>query len=263
MSPPLTPRNGDCHPSQPVPALDVLPMDRSRSDRAPSAVYDYVRTLVLEGTLAPGAVISQVALAAQLGVSRTPLREALRRLQQEGLVEAEPRRRARIAPFDPVDLERVYTSRMLYEPLGVAVTVPRLTEHDLETIEFALAEMREMAIIRDYPAWEGAHRRYHDALVMHSSDSLRNAIATFAAWGDRYRRYYQHAIPQAWEIGDHEHQAIAVACRAGDEREAAEQLAMHFGRTALALLARLAPEREPVEIRAALRLVTGRPAPGP
>jgi len=56
-------------------------------------VYERVRNAILDGRLAPGAVMSQVAMAQELGISRTPLREALRMLQSEGLVEGEPNRR--------------------------------------------------------------------------------------------------------------------------------------------------------------------------
>ena len=62
-------------------------------------VYERVRNAILDGQLAPGAVMSQVALAQDLGISRTPLREALRMLQSEGLVEGEPNRRVRVAPM--------------------------------------------------------------------------------------------------------------------------------------------------------------------
>src|SRR3984885_6529486 len=68
-------------------------------------VYERVRNAILDGQLAPGAVMSQVALAQDLGISRTPLREALRMLQSEGLVEGEPNRRVRVAPMTASDLE--------------------------------------------------------------------------------------------------------------------------------------------------------------
>lgn len=235
----------------------VAPMQRRNGERAPGLVHEYLRELILDGTIPPESVISQVKLARQLGVSRTPLREALRRLQQEGLVDAEPNRRARVTGFDADDLERVYTSRILYEPLGLSLTVPRLSAEHLHVIEDALEEMRRHAATGDYPAWEEAHRRFHRSLVMHASDSLKRTIATFADRGDRYRRLYQSAIPRAWEIGDSEHEAIVQACRARNEREAVLQLARHFGRTALALMARMIPERDPVEVRGALLLVTG------
>ncbi len=241
----------------PVGLEAVAALDRKPGERASGALYTHLRELILDGTIAPGTIISQVELARSLGVSRTPLREGLRRLQQEGLIEAEPNRRARVAAFDPADLEQVYMNRLLYEPLGLAITVPRLTAADVATLDAELAAMRRHAGAREYPEWEAAHRRFHRGLVVHAGDSLARAITTYADRGDRYRRLYQSAIPRAWEVGDNEHEAIVEACRAREQLEATTLLARHFGRTALSLLARLSPERDPVEVRTAMLLITG------
>src|ERR1700722_10486 len=87
-------------------------------------VYERVRTAILDGDLAPGAVMSQVALAEELGISRTPLREALRMLQSERLVEAEPNRRVRVAPMSPADLEELYVVRITLEAEALRLSVP-------------------------------------------------------------------------------------------------------------------------------------------
>ena len=68
-------------------------------------LHEYLREFVLDGTLTPGAKLSQVALADQLGVSRTPLSEVLRMLQEEGLVQTEPNQRTRVAGLDPRELD--------------------------------------------------------------------------------------------------------------------------------------------------------------
>jgi DNA-binding GntR family transcriptional regulator len=83
-------------------------------------VYARVREAILDGELAPGAVMSQVAVAGELGISRTPLREALRMLQSERLVEAEPNRRVRVAPMSAADLEELCIVRIALEagPVG-------------------------------------------------------------------------------------------------------------------------------------------------
>ncbi len=65
--------------------------------------YTRVRELILSGALAPGAVLPQAALAQQIGISTTPLREALRRLKQEGLVELDAHRDARVRPLDATE----------------------------------------------------------------------------------------------------------------------------------------------------------------
>lgn len=79
-------------------------------------VYERVREAILDGVLAPGTVMSQVALAEDLGISRTPLREALRMLQSEGLIEAEPNRRVKVAPMTPADLEELWMIRVTLVP---------------------------------------------------------------------------------------------------------------------------------------------------
>src|SRR6266498_5257024 len=78
-----------------VPGLRKVDLPEVR--QAIPALHAYLRQCVLDGTLTPGTKLSQVALADQLGVSRTPLREVLRMLQEEGLVEIEPNQRTRVA----------------------------------------------------------------------------------------------------------------------------------------------------------------------
>ena len=77
------------------------------------------------GSSPPGAVMSQVALAEELGISRTPLREALRMLQSEGLVEGEPNRRVRVAPMTRTDLEELCVMRVTLEAEAIRLSVPR------------------------------------------------------------------------------------------------------------------------------------------
>ncbi len=75
----------------------------------------------------PGTRLSQVALADQLGVSRTALPEVLRMLQEEGLVEIEPNQRTRVAGLDPQELDDVYASRILLETLALSMTLEEFT----------------------------------------------------------------------------------------------------------------------------------------
>lgn len=239
------------------PFADSLPL--RTDERAAAIVYERVRNMILEGELAPGAAISQVKLSAQMGVSRTPLREALRRLQQEGLIEAEPNRRARVVGFDPGDLELVYTSRILYESLAIGLTVPGLTPDEAEGIADALAAMRAAKARDDYADWDRAHKDFHRRLVSHADEKLFAAISSFAQRGDRYRRLYQRAVAGGWNLGDADHEMITNACLERRHRDASRELARHLARTALSLLANLRPEHDPSQIRAALQLITGAP----
>src|SRR6202162_6569657 len=94
---------------------DIHKVDLPEARQAIPHVHTYLRECILDGTLSPGTKLSQVSLAAQLGISRTPLREVLRMLQEEGLVEIEPNQRTRVAGLDPEELDAVYASRILLE----------------------------------------------------------------------------------------------------------------------------------------------------
>src|SRR6204780_5093373 len=104
-----------------VPGLHKVDLPEAR--QAIPALHAYLRECVLDGTLTPGTKLSQVALADQLGVSRTPLREVLRMLQEEGLVEIEPNQRTRVAGLDPQELDDIYASRILLGTLALSMTI--------------------------------------------------------------------------------------------------------------------------------------------
>src|SRR3954467_14981008 len=92
---------------------------RGNTRRNTEDVYLRLRELLLNGEIPAGTVLSQVKLARELGVSTTPLREAMRLLQAEGLLIAGPNRGSRVAPMDPKDIDAVYASRILIEALAI------------------------------------------------------------------------------------------------------------------------------------------------
>jgi DNA-binding GntR family transcriptional regulator len=217
-------------------------------------VYRELRTLILEGAIEPGAVVSQVSLASRLGVSRTPLREALRLLQHEGLIENAQRRRPRITPIEPAAIDALYAERISTEALGVTLTVPLLQKSDLDAIMSALSDMCTFTTNHQLDGWQASHLRFHQLLVIHAGPHLGANIASAAQRSQRYIRLCPQA-QQAWSASQPEHAAIAEACLQGDAVLAANLLARHLARSALSILAANAPEYEPRAVRAALRLI--------
>jgi DNA-binding GntR family transcriptional regulator len=218
-------------------------------------VYTQLREALLNGEIAPGTVLSQVKLARELGVSTTPLREAMRLLQAEGLLTAEHNRRSRVAPLDPKDIDAVYASRILFEALAIRLTVPGMTTADLQALRADLERMREAGDAQDLRAWEPVHRDFHRRLL-HGSESMERIIDPILDRSERYRRSSLFGSPaRTWELGNDEHEAIVAACESGDPQEAASLLARHLARSALTVLAKIAPEEDPVAVRAALDLV--------
>jgi DNA-binding GntR family transcriptional regulator len=217
-------------------------------------VYHELRTMILEGSLEPGAVVSQVSLAGRLGVSRTPLREALRLLQHEGLVESEQRRRPRITPIDPEGIDALYAERISTEALGITLTVPLFQKSDLDALAATLKDMSAFAANHQLDQWQASHLRFHQLLVIHAGNHLRAKITGSAERSQRYIRLCPQ-LQHAWSASQPEHAAIADACVQGDAAVAAHLLARHLARSALSILATHAPEYEPRTVRAALRLI--------
>jgi DNA-binding GntR family transcriptional regulator len=233
------------------------PLRPSDGPAAPN-LRSHLRGLILGGALQPGVVISQVELARSLGVSRTPLREALRMLQEEGLIEAEPNRRARVTRFDPADLDTVYGCRVMLESLACVLTVRTLSDVELKRLEDGLEAMAEHAEAQDIDRWQVAHRDLHRVLVSRANDQFGRTIA---AYQDRAERYWLMFIRANGSGGltmrDTEHRAIVEAAKQRDATQTAGLLARHLSRTALTLMAQLAPEHEPLTVRTALQFVSG------
>jgi DNA-binding GntR family transcriptional regulator len=238
-------------------AIDGGPADDSgqRASGSAAVVYEELRQAIIHGRLAQGAVLSQVDLARQFGVSRTPLREALRMLQAEGFVESELNRKVRVASFAVEDLEQLYAARIVLEALGVSQSVPMMTHEDFKHLHWALREMDRHAETRDLDAWEAPHTKFHRGLVAYSGQRTATMIRQLADGALRYRRVYVAEGPRAWSHTAVEHRAIVAACEARDASGAAAELARHLARTALTVIAMVDPSHDPAPVRAALALV--------
>lgn len=231
----------------------VPPLPRVPGDHAATAVHAHLRALILNGSIPPGAFLNQVELAPLLGVSRTPLREAIRMLQEEGLVVAEPQRRARVTGFDPEHLEAIYTQRVLLEGTATRVTATSAGDDDVAHLDALLDQMRTRAALQDLKSWEQAHRTFHLELVSGVGSHLTRAITNHMDRAEHYRLMHQATGPRAWASGAAEHAAIVDAYRRRDGDAAASELAAHLARTALSLIAQMAPTYDPVAIRSALK----------
>jgi DNA-binding GntR family transcriptional regulator len=220
-----------------------------------------LRDEILTGEIPVGAVLSQVQLAARLGVSRTPLREALRMLQAEGLVEAEHNRRVRVARFAIDDLEQVYATRIVLEALGARLTVPVLNDDEVGALRECLTEMTELERRRDAIGWERPHRRFHRQLVAHAGDQVLRIIDQLADHALRYRLLYVTGQRRSWAQANSDHERLVEACERRDAAATAELLARHYASTALTLVATVEPTHDPAPIRTALRTVLPLDAP--
>lgn len=244
---------------RPPPVAGIRPLDAPEARQAIAPLHAYLRECILDGTLTPGTKLSQVGLAEQLGVSRTPLREVLRMLQEEGLVETEPNQRTRVAPVDPAQLDDTYATRILVETLSLSLTLDSFGARQADEAERLLAAMAEASASGDLPAWFRDHAAFHRLLTAGGGPSLQRQVRVLADSSIRYIRVYQMAEPATWqEAGDAEHARILAAVRAEDGPAAVTELAGHLCGTATRVLAHCEPGYAPVAVPRAVELVTGR-----
>jgi DNA-binding GntR family transcriptional regulator len=197
--------------------------------QAPSVVslaYERIRALILSGDAGPGTRLGQVELAERFGVSRTPVREALRRLVGEGLVEFEDQRGFRVAAVEVDEVVRRLEVRLLLEPGAARLAARRASAEDLALIEAAIE--RE-ARARSAVTAHDASRDFH--VLVCAATGNRQLMATLASlWLPEVGRRLlarRRAIP-FWQEGDvAEHREILAALRARDGERAAELMERH------------------------------------
>jgi DNA-binding GntR family transcriptional regulator len=231
--------------------LPVEPTDDSDVRR----VHDRLRSAILTGELRPNEPISQVRLARTYGVSRTPLREALRLLEREGLILPERHRSARVAALGVADLEQIYALRITLECFGIQLSARLLDAAELDAARGELDAMTASAAADDFDAYERHHRAFHLALVQHGGLWLTTAVAQLRDYSERYRRVYSKRFRPHHTAA--EHAPILDAIARQDGPGASRLLAGHLARAALTLMASEDPAYDPVAVRTALRIARG------
>ncbi|MDT0566176.1 GntR family transcriptional regulator [Streptomyces sp. DSM 3412] len=215
-------------------------------------VHGRLRAMILNGELPPGSVLLQAEMARKLGVSRTPMREAFRLLQEEGLIDARPDQRARVRAVDPEDLDAVYGARIMLETLAVSMTAKSFTAVDIERMSDALKRMQGVTVDEHPDEWHAAHHEFHGIATQAVGPHLQRMLASLGEHSERYIRLAQLGAPATWGKAYAEHEALLEALSQSDPAEAARVVARHLARTALSVLADIAPEYEPAATRTAL-----------
>jgi GntR family transcriptional regulator, rspAB operon transcriptional repressor len=227
----------------------------SRDGQNVAQVHDRLRDEILRGNISAGETTSQVALARELGVGRTPLREALRMLQREGLVVSQPNRRVRIADLSAEDAEQLYIMRIALESVAIRLTVPRLGSDGIAELEGYMAQMDHYVKAADWQGFRTPHRAFHARLVNEAGERVAEMIAQLFDHAERYRLAYGGTTPPLWAQRRAEHRGILDAAAAGDANLAAERLVDHYARTAALIFAGLGNGDDPVRLRAAIAAV--------
>lgn len=193
-----------------------------------------LREAILSGRLRPGERIRQERVAAELGTSRIPVREALQQLQSEGLVTVTSHVGARVATLDLSELDEIYLVRERLEPLALGQSVPLLgpEEHAVLGGYIEQMEVRTGRVPRD---WVEIDRRFH--LMTYSAAPLSRLLQMIEGlWNasQQYRRAYT-LLPERVELAQAEHRLLLEAICRKDPDDAERISLMHIRRTRLTL----------------------------
>jgi DNA-binding GntR family transcriptional regulator len=242
-------------------SANIAPPDGA-ADQTVDRLHHALREQILNGRLSPGSPVSQVKLARAFEVGRTPLREALRMLQREGLVQAEFNRRIRVSPLSTSELEQIYAHRIVLEAVAIRGSIPRFSADDLARLRTLVTEMESFM---PNPAerldeWERPHREFHQLLVAHAGDRILEDLHRLQDHAERYRAILGRDlpagdVPATFGRGAREHAELVVACETGQKEQAGRILAGHLARSGLTLIAHTDPAHDSVALREALLIV--------
>lgn len=199
----------------------------ARRQTAHEYVRDTLRQAILNEELAGGARLVQAEIAAELGVSTTPVREAFRDLAGEGLIRLDAHRGAIVREFDMSELQEIYELRQVLEPICVLRAVERITDEELTRARALQKRMDECE--EDVADWVMLNRNFH-ALITEASrsprligilQSLRDSAAMYVGMGLR-------SVPKQRSVGNAEHHRLLEALEARDAHAAAEAILEHM-----------------------------------
>jgi len=175
--------------------------------------YRMLKGLIVDNSLKPGEWLVESSLAKAMGISRSPVREALVKLENERLVEAVPSRGIRVMPLSVKYFNEVYEIRCALEGLAARKAAPLITDRDLDRMEAILDDMQGYLDQKNFEAWSKRENEVHQAFVSKAdNDLLKKDI-------DKLRDHFSRTVDFGTNFPDHlkkshqEHQAIWQAMK--------------------------------------------------
>lgn len=219
----------------------ILPVPRQT---IASMALEALRSHILRGHYPDGEALRQDALARQLGVSRIPIREALRQLEAEGLVTFIPHRGAVVASLSLEEVDEVFELRANVEPELLRRAIPHLSSEDFEHTAEILQQYERALRTGNVAVWGELNWRFHSTLYAPADRPVTlGLMQRLHDHADRYVRV-QLAVTHWQSRAIREHRAIAAAARRRDTRKACALLRHHILSAGASLVVFLREQRE-------------------
>ncbi len=201
-------------------SADVQAVDES--------AYAQVRAMISSGELAAGSWLRETTLAERVGVSRTPIREALNRLAAEGLVDISKNKGAQVVSFSPEDIAGLYDVRAGFEPHAVLLAVPRLSDEDVDQLASLAARMEAIVESGDLDKLSALNNAFHSMFMdrcgnRHFAIALQTVMRP-AVVAHTFRKY----SPEALHRSMLHHAELVAAAAAGDGEWAESVMRSHI-----------------------------------
>lgn len=189
-------------------------------------IADSLRTAIVQGVLKPGERLDQTELATLFGISRVPIREALRTLEAEGLVTVYPYRWAEVSVLSPDEIKEIYQIRANLEAMALRLAIPNLNEDLLQELQAFLDEM--VQALEEPVAWASLNRRFHQTLYHASGrarlcniiEMLRNTVQPYVVT--------DVSLPGRAQVALGEHRELLRLCMEQDLEGAESLLRQHL-----------------------------------
>lgn len=204
---------------------DIQAPDLGKAPTTSDIIVKFIRAAIADGVLDEGAPIRQDEVAKLFNVSKIPVREALKRLEAEGLVEFHRNRGAVVTAVSEPEIAQIFETRAILESHAIRLSVPHMTE---TTFHEAGALCDAFADETDAAQWSALNWQFHSRLYLDAQRPF--LVSTIRSVNDRLERYLrvQLTLSHGQGTADREHRAILAACRAGDAGAAGDLVYGHI-----------------------------------
>lgn len=174
-------------------------------------VFESLREAIINGHLEPGERMMEIQLADEMGVSRTPVREAIRKLELEGFVVMIPRKGAYVAGISLKDIADVFEIRAALESLAAALAAERITEEELEALERSLVKVGECTEANDLEALITVDTDFHD--ILYKASRNERLVQIVSNLREQIQRFRMTSLSQPGRMKDalEEHRKLVEA----------------------------------------------------
>jgi DNA-binding GntR family transcriptional regulator len=194
----------------------------------PNGVYNVLRTAILDGTVPPGEQLRETHIAADLGISRSPLREAMTKLEEEGLIVKIPFRGAFVVEASAQDVAEIASIRALVEPYAAELSAEALRGPERPRLMQIIEELHRATENNDIPASIDAHLRFHR--LFYDLSGHRVLQSMWNSWEIKLRLYLSADHRSYSDLHDIavEHERLAAVVLEGDIGKFRQELVGHF-----------------------------------